>query len=165
MVALRHDTPLIPPDLMQARRVIRDLDHAQAGDVLVTWQHGAARAQQIERAKKQGISAVVCEAPAPLADSEMSFTVVDNARQAFALMSVAAHDLPPAFPLIGVTGTDGKTSLVHVAHHCLGPDAARIGSLGMVSGDRVVQTGHTSPPSEVTHEFLASLPINCPGAA
>ena len=119
--------------------MIRDLDHAQRRRCA---RHLAARRGARCTANRtgqgHGISAVVCEAPAPVADSEMSFTVVDNARQAFALMSVAAHDLPPAFPLIGVTGTDGKTSLVHVAHHCLGPDAARIGSLGMVSGDRVV---------------------------
>jgi UDP-N-acetylmuramoyl-L-alanyl-D-glutamate--2,6-diaminopimelate ligase len=47
----------------------------------------------------------------------------------------------------------------------MGSGAARIGSLGMVRGERVVETGHTSPPSEVAHEFLASLPQNCPGVA
>ena len=165
MVALRYHTPLIPPDLLQAKRVVRTVDDAQPGDVLVTWQQGSIRNEQILAAHSRGVTSVVCEEPLPVDMPGIAFTQVANARHAFALMSCAVHDMPPSFPLLGVTGTDGKTSLVHIAHHCLGPEAGRIGSLGMVCGNRAVHTGHTSPPSEITHDFLARLPDSCPGVA
>lgn len=165
MVSLRQNTPLLDPELLTAVKVCRHPEAIQAGDVFVTWAQGALRDAAIARAITLGAQAVVCEEPKPAVPATIRLYVVNNARWAFALMSCAQFGLPSQAPLVGVTGTDGKTSLVHLTQHCLGRGAARVGSLGMVVGDRHHETGHTSPPSEVLHAFLADLDAECPGVA
>lgn len=165
MTLKRHTTPLLPPGVMTAGSLRRDSRAVNAGDVFVTWAQGAQLDAYSSQAIQAGAAAIVCEQPPSLTLPSDRLYLVEDARKAFALMSGYRQRMPPAQPLLGVTGTDGKTSVVHCLSHCLGADAASVGSLGMRCGAMHEDTGHTSPPSDVLHAFLARLPEQCPGVA
>lgn len=63
--------------------------------------------------------------------------------------------------VVGVTGTNGKTSVVQLicqAWHLLGLRSASIGTLGVgVYGEVLTSTGLTTPPVTVVHEMLADF--------
>lgn len=63
--------------------------------------------------------------------------------------------------IVGVTGTNGKTSVVQLicqAWHLLGLRSASIGTLGVgIYGEKLTSTGLTTPPVTVVHEILAGF--------
>ncbi len=63
--------------------------------------------------------------------------------------------------LLGVTGTNGKTSVAWFVHQLLagcGHKAACIGTLGIyVNGEKKLETGYTSPTALKLHEILNDL--------
>ncbi|TVR11082.1 MAG: UDP-N-acetylmuramoyl-L-alanyl-D-glutamate--2,6-diaminopimelate ligase [Planctomycetota bacterium] len=165
MTLQRHYTPLLPPIDVAAGNLHRHIQEVRPGDILVTWAHGTQLDEICTQALRAQASAIVCEHRPSVDYPSDRVHVVENARKAFALMSGVRHGMPPPQPLVGVTGTDGKTSVVHCISHCLGDQAASVGSLGMRCGVLYEDTGHTSPPSDVLHRFLAQLPPQCPGVA
>jgi UDP-N-acetylmuramoyl-L-alanyl-D-glutamate--2,6-diaminopimelate ligase len=87
---------------------------------------------------------------------------VDNVR-AFTskLAALVYRDQPQN--IIGVTGTNGKTT---VAHFCrmlwalLNKPSASIGTLGLIYGNEVVDFGLTTPSAIMLHQMLEGLAIN-----
>lgn len=63
--------------------------------------------------------------------------------------------------LVGVTGTNGKTSVVWFYRQIMSSlkhKTAALGTLGVYSGnDKIADTGYTSPTALVLHEYLNSL--------
>ena len=89
-----------------------------------------------------------------------------HARYAWARLHAAASGADAVkTPLIGITGTDGKTTCSFLLQHAMGQGAARIGTLGMDDGKRVIPSGLTTPAAEDVHDFITTLPANCPGVA
>ena len=88
-------------------------------------------------AEARGAALAIVEDAAGL--SVPSF-VVRESRRAVALLGAAAHGFPArALRLVGVTGTSGKSTTVHILRHLLdgwrGP-AASIGTLGVLTGGK-----------------------------
>ena len=83
---------------------------------------------------------------------------VENARLAYSLLSAAFYSHPDrALKLVGITGTNGKTTTAWYVRHLLGSAGAKcavIGTLGADTGEGAVPTGYTTPPPDV---FFASL--------
>jgi UDP-N-acetylmuramoyl-L-alanyl-D-glutamate--2,6-diaminopimelate ligase len=86
---------------------------------------------------------------------------VPDSRRALAELAAAwyghpAHDLP----LVGITGTLGKTSVLSTLEAILqraGRTVGTIGSLGIRIGGGTRETGHTVPPPMVLHRALAEM--------
>lgn len=75
---------------------------------------------------------------------------------------MAAHTRHPSrhMTLVGVTGTNGKTTTVQVlaqAWHAMGRRAATIGTLGAGVHGSLRPTGLTTPPLVEFHEYLADF--------
>lgn len=68
-------------------------------------------------------------------------------------------------PLVGVTGTAGKSTTTHCAWWAMGDSAARIGTIGWHDGVNERANAQTTPPPEQLHDFLAALPLSCAGVA
>ncbi|PWH13265.1 MAG: UDP-N-acetylmuramoyl-L-alanyl-D-glutamate--2,6-diaminopimelate ligase [Ardenticatenia bacterium] len=113
----------------------------------------------ILQAFRNGARCIVAERPieevglSQLQDREddLVYIQVPNAREALAWLSAAWHGFPARqMMMVGVTGTDGKTTTVHLLYHILRASARRVGMISTVSavfGDRVVDTGlHTTTP-------------------
>jgi UDP-N-acetylmuramoyl-L-alanyl-D-glutamate--2,6-diaminopimelate ligase len=101
-----------------------------------------------EAARKKGAVAVASEEP-PKAG--LPWLRVKDAREALALLSAAALGNPAAeLELVGVTGTNGKTTTAALIDSVLRTAGRRVGLLGTVQyriGDRLAEVSRTTPES------------------
>ncbi len=112
----------------------------------------------IRDAVERGAAAIVAERP-PDGDVPVPTFVVEDSRTAFAELAAAWHDRPAdRIPLVGITGSLGKTSTLSMLEAVL--DAAglcvgTIGSLGIRLGAKVESSRLTTPAPLTLHRALA----------
>ncbi len=113
----------------------------------------------VDQAVARGAHAVLAERarPAGLADS-VAWVQVEHARRAMAQLARAWHGEPDrALVLVGVTGTNGKTTVTHLVQ-CMGDAAGfaagRIGTLGAAHGAAATALERTTPEAP---DLLAQL--------
>ena len=95
-------------------------------------------------------AAVVVTAKKPAQD--VPYVLVDNDRYALAMIGTNYYGHPAkSMTMIGVTGTNGKTSvtllLKHVLEQTLGAKVGLIGTMENLVGDEVIPTERTTPES------------------
>ena len=101
-------------------------------------------------AVRRGAGAIVAEQP--VAGLAVPLLVVSEAREALARLAAAFYGEPTRELLcIGVTGTNGKTSVCHWAAHLLG--AASCALVGTVANEAHGVGGLTTPPSPVVQRI------------
>lgn len=100
-----------------------------------------------ERAAKNGAAAVVSEVFDPRLDLPQIIT--PDPRLCYSLMSAALHGNPQrGLKIIGVVGTNGKTSVSHLIYSALlesGKKAALIGTLGVKTATKTLPSSLTTP--------------------
>lgn len=112
-------------------------------------------------AVSRGAAAIVVERE-EVAPGGVTVVVVPDTARALASLAAAFHGHPGRrVPLIGITGTIGKTSVLALLDAILVADGRRpgaIGSLGVsVGGVRLDSTEHTTPDAVRLHEELAEV--------
>jgi len=117
------------------------------GSMFVAIRGRAADGNQfVEAALRKGAAVVVSEAPAR---PGVPWVQVPDAREALALFSAAALGDPArALQLVGVTGTNGKTTTAYLIDAALRAYGRRVGLLGTVQyriGDRIAEAVRTTP--------------------
>lgn len=131
-----------PADLFVAIRGTRADSHDRVGEA-------AAR----------GAAAVVAERE--VANPGVPVVRVPDSRRALAELAAAWYDRPAErLPLVGITGTLGKTSVLAMIEAILqraGRSVGTIGSLGIRVGGETRETGHTVPPPLELHRALARM--------
>ncbi len=104
----------------------------------------------IDDAVKRGAQAVVYEVERPL-PPQVTGILVDDARQALALAAACFYDDPTVDMLvIGVTGTNGKTTVSYLLESLLSSAGRRPAVIGTVNyrfGEMVLESSHTTPES------------------
>jgi UDP-N-acetylmuramoyl-L-alanyl-D-glutamate--2,6-diaminopimelate ligase len=103
----------------------------------------------VPQAVAQGAVAVVAERK--LKGLDIPLVVVPDGREALAHLSAAWHGFPSRhLSVVGVTGTDGKTTTCNLIHSILTAAGRRVGlvtTVNAVIGERVMETGlHTTTP-------------------
>lgn len=118
----------------------------------------------IDKAVKNGAIAIVCEAvPAEALASfpGTAFVHVTNTRKALAELAAASYGDPArALTMLGITGTNGKTTTVFLLHHLLKTLGARPGLIGTVEiriGDRAVASSMTTPDALELNRLLREM--------
>jgi UDP-N-acetylmuramoyl-L-alanyl-D-glutamate--2,6-diaminopimelate ligase len=109
-------------------------------------------------AKAQGAIAVLSEGDLD-ADPGLPHVVSKNARRAFALAAAKFFPCRPA-TLVGVTGTNGKSSTVDFLRQIwtgAGKRAASLGTLGAIWDGHVRDLGHTTADPVQIHQTLELL--------
>jgi UDP-N-acetylmuramoyl-L-alanyl-D-glutamate--2,6-diaminopimelate ligase len=124
----------------------------------------------IPQAIAAGAMAVVGERPAsalaldaPARQRPIIYARVPNAREALGRLHAQWLEYPSRrLALIGVTGTDGKTTTVNVLHAILTAAGLKAGMISTVNariGDRSLETGlhTTTPPAAQVQRYLAEM--------
>jgi UDP-N-acetylmuramoyl-L-alanyl-D-glutamate--2,6-diaminopimelate ligase len=144
-------------------RLVADSRRVQPGDVFVALSgastHGLRHADEV---LAKGAAAIVFEAPAPAGVAVPARSIgVEGLRPALGALADRVAGSPSAtLRLVGVTGTNGKTSTVQLiaqALERLGVPAGTIGTLGAGRVGRIVEGERTTPDVLSVHALLAGL--------
>lgn len=120
----------------------------------------------IQSAIEKGASTIVLEDDGAFSGEnaeakKVNRILVTNARKALALISEEAFGSPSKkLRLIGVTGTNGKTTTTNIIKQILdrrGERCGLIGTLGVFIGDVFLPGTHTTPESRDISELLAKM--------
>ncbi len=107
----------------------------------------------VETALRDGAVAAVVQRPAGTAWPQV---VVPDTRRALALMSSTLHDHPSRdMVVIGVTGTDGKTTTTTMIHQMLLSVGRRVGSMSTVD----IRFGDAVDPNDSRQTTLEALEV------
>lgn len=166
------------PALVMINEVVFDSRKVQPNTLFVAWPGRTLDTHRfIGQTVERGVAAVVgTHSPAALAQqgytlpATVPYVQVENSRLALAICAAALHDFPSrTMPIIGITGTDGKTTtcsllesiLKAATAHAAAPQgqvgvittvAARIGGVEIDTGLHV-----TTPDAPDVQRFLAQM--------
>jgi UDP-N-acetylmuramoyl-L-alanyl-D-glutamate--2,6-diaminopimelate ligase len=115
----------------------------------------------IDEAISRGAVAIVAEKIPSGTAARVTYLHVADARRALAQVAQRFYQFPDrALELIGVTGTNGKTTVTNLVKHLLSTPTQRVGVIGTVSydlGARVVPSYRTTPESLELYGMLAQM--------
>lgn len=113
----------------------------------------------IKSAVENGAVCVVCEREQD--DVDIPCVIVENSRKALAEMSCKFYGNPTEkFNLIGVTGTNGKTTVTYLVKTVLEANGEKVGLMGTnknMIGDVEYHTERTTPESLELQQFFADM--------
>jgi len=139
-----------------------DSRQVKPGDLFVALPGGNVDGHQfIADAIQRGAAAIV--GTLPMLDFAVPYLKVKNARRSLAWISAAFHDHPARqLTVIGVTGTDGKTTTCNLIHRILltaGLRSGMISTVNAVIGDEALDTGFhvTTPEAPDIQGYLAHM--------
>lgn len=115
----------------------------------------------IYSAIEQGASAVLChQLPKELASDVAYFQVENTAKYLGLIASNFWGDPSKKLKLLGVTGTNGKTTIATLLYELLGKLGVKTGLLSTIENKiagRVIKSTHTTPDLLVTNELMAQM--------
>ncbi len=147
-------------------RVIHALQYdsrrVETNDVFFAWKGAKTDGHHyIAEVCDKGAAAVVYENPAYAGHRGSTFIEVKNARRSMADMSANFFGRPDrALKIVGVTGTNGKTTTAFIIKHLLTEPKIPVGLIGTVRyeiGDRILPASRTTPESLDLHGLLAQM--------
>lgn len=112
----------------------------------------------IPQAIEAGAIAIVCEVLPEKFSDEVSYVIVQDARKALAMLASAWFDKPSKeIKLVGVTGTNGKTtvvSLLYQVHVGLGYKVGMLTTIEVLVNDKSYPATHTTPDPMQINRWL-----------
>lgn len=106
-----------------------------------------------------GVGGVVAQQP--METGTVPFVYVEDSRKALGLLGSQFYGDPSSrLRMVGVTGTNGKTTTTYVCKAFLEAVRARVGMIGTVAyqiGDTVIPAAHTTPGALELQQLLAKM--------
>ncbi|MDD2676949.1 MAG: UDP-N-acetylmuramoyl-L-alanyl-D-glutamate--2,6-diaminopimelate ligase [Methylacidiphilaceae bacterium] len=135
---------------------------AKPGDVFFAWQGTRSDGHQfLPDVIQKGVAAIVGERALGTPPPQIPYVRVVGAREALARMADLFYGHPSAsLDLVGITGTNGKTTTAFLVHHVLeraGRKAGLIGTVRYQVGESVLPARRTTPEGSDLQELLARM--------
>ena len=115
----------------------------------------------IEKAEAQGAIAIVCEQMPAKFVNGITYVQTSDTAHALALMASNFYENPSEnLKLVGITGTNGKTTIASLLHQLFTKAGFKAGLLSTVKilvGDEVFPATHTTPDSLTINQYLAKM--------
>ena len=115
----------------------------------------------IARAITSGARAVVCEKLPATIDENITYVTVKNSAQALGIMASNFSGNPSSkLKLVGVTGTNGKTTTVTLLYQLFSKMGYNVGLISTVENrivDQVVPSTHTTPDPIQLNDLLKNM--------
>lgn len=158
---LKHLHPLIPftGENPEITSVENDNRKVQPGSLFICIKGYTVDGHDFaEAAVKNGACAVLAERPLPLS---VPVIVVKDTNRAMAVMADAFYGQPTKqLHLIGITGTNGKTTTSHLIEKILadaGKNTGLIGTMYSKIGDKQLETKNTTPESLTLQKIFKQM--------
>ena len=152
---------------VSVRNIRYDSRRVEHGDLFVALRGTARNGHRfIDDAIAGGASVVVVDDDSARPDSLFMHTgvlkvLVPDARAALAGLSANFYGRPAdRLELVGITGTNGKTTTSHLIRAILEADGKPTGLIGTIDyriGERLIPATHTTPESLELHALLAEM--------
>ncbi|WP_300381793.1 UDP-N-acetylmuramoyl-L-alanyl-D-glutamate--2,6-diaminopimelate ligase [Clostridium sp.] len=119
-----------------------------------------------QNAIEAGAKVILCEKKIEINDEDTTVLLVSEGRKALAIMSANLYGNPARkLKIIGVTGTNGKTTTVYILKSILEKAGKKVGLVGTIAnyiGDEKIETDKTTPESlELQKLFRDMVNSNC----
>ncbi|MCM5661476.1 UDP-N-acetylmuramoyl-L-alanyl-D-glutamate--2,6-diaminopimelate ligase [Galbibacter mesophilus] len=115
----------------------------------------------ITKAVEAGAIAVICEKLPEQTINGVTYVEVENSHRALAIMAANFYKNPSAnLKLVGVTGTNGKTTVTTLLYNLFKKAGFKVGLLSTVKvmvGDEDFPATHTTPDSITINEYLKKM--------
>ena len=115
----------------------------------------------IDKAIELGVVAIICEDFPEDKKQGITYVQVENAQVALAIMASNFYDNPSKkMPLIGVTGTNGKTTIVTLLYQLFKKAGYKVGLLSTVKilvDEIEYKATHTTPDSVTINRYLDAM--------
>lgn len=115
----------------------------------------------ISKAVEQGAHAVVCEALPEQCQDSVAYIVVENTEEIVGVLATTFYGNPTSkLKLVGVTGTNGKTTIATVLYNLfrkLGYKAGLLSTVCNYIDSEAVPTDHTTPDPITLNRLLARM--------
>jgi len=154
IIETNADVDISVPGINYDTRVLRD------GEIFIAIRgYETDGHKYIDEAVRQGAVCVICEEAPGIS---IPYVVVKDSRKALAAISAVWFGFPAEkLKLIGVTGTNGKTSVTnlikHIIEKCSDSKVGLIGTNGNFIGDRELPAVHTTPESYEMQKLLDKM--------
>jgi len=115
----------------------------------------------IAQAIDSGAMAIVCETLPKEIKEGISYIKVENSQEALGHMASTWFDYPSSkIKLIGVTGTNGKTTIATILHQTFSNLGYYCGLLSTIEnqiGEQIIPSTHTTPDALSLNQLLANM--------
>jgi UDP-N-acetylmuramoyl-L-alanyl-D-glutamate--2,6-diaminopimelate ligase len=162
LLRLLDERVSLPDQDVAVTGVELDSRRVQPGNLFVAVSGGTTDGHRyIPAALQAGACAVV--GTQPLTGLEVPYIQVSDSREALAKLAAALYGHPARqLVMIGVTGTDGKTTTSNLLFHVLQAAGLRVGMISTVNaviGNQVLDTGFhvTTPEASSVQAYLAQM--------
>ncbi len=115
----------------------------------------------ITTAVNQGALAVICQEMPEQIINGVTYIKVANSQKALAIIAANYYDSPSEnLKLVGVTGTNGKTTVATLLYHLFNKAGFKVGLLSTVNimvGEKTYSASHTTPDSLTINSYLKKM--------
>ncbi|MDC1261426.1 UDP-N-acetylmuramoyl-L-alanyl-D-glutamate--2,6-diaminopimelate ligase [Polaribacter sp.] len=147
---------------VEVHQLVFDSRKIEKNDVFVAQKGVAVDGHlYIDKAISLGANTIVCEAIPEAKKDGVTYVQVEDANNALAIMASNFYDNPSRkIPLIGITGTNGKTTIASLLYQLFKKAGYKVGLLStvIIKVDEVdFKATHTTPDSVTINRYLDTM--------